>query len=78
MSNAAEDHNILAPQLLKRIVLSCDSPAEILVLTESLLLGVVLYLARKDQRRASGYLDALHQTVSERIATTPPKGSNHE
>lgn len=66
--SAADDHNVLAPEILKRMVMSCDSTAEILVLAESVLLGVVLYVARKDPRKASGYLDALHQTVSERLS----------
>jgi hypothetical protein len=67
--SAAKDHNILAPEILKRIVLSTDSIPEALVLTESIVMGVMLYAGRKDPKKAAEYLDQMTQAILERLAS---------
>lgn len=64
----AQEHNQIAPEILKRIVMSCDSTSQAMVMTESVLMGVVMFAARNDSRKAAEYVEQMTQSILERLA----------
>lgn len=76
--SAADRHNELAPEILKRIVRSSEKESEAMVLLESIVAGVCFYYARasdlnrpvEDSKRIAGHMiDALSGAAIERLAT---------
>lgn len=65
--NAANNHNHLAPELLRRVVEGTNSPAAMMVVVESLVMGACMYAARGKPRDAGLYLDQMTQAVTERL-----------
>lgn len=59
-------HNILAPELLTRLISETDTEAEALVVLESVTLGFLM-LFRPNPFEAGEILDALTQRVIERL-----------
>lgn len=67
--SATEDHNRLAPELLRRVVEGTGSPTEMMVVVESLVMGACLYAAGGKPRDAGLYLDQMTQAVTERLTS---------
>jgi hypothetical protein len=66
MMDAAENHNRLVPELLKRIVKETDGEAHCFIALESLILGVMLFY-RPKTREAAEFLDSMTTAVIERM-----------
>jgi hypothetical protein len=63
----SENHNRLAPELLKRLITEGGPESQVMVALESVILGVMLYY-RPQIKEAVEFLDTLTARVVERMA----------
>jgi hypothetical protein len=63
---APENHNRLAPAIVKQLVREGGTEAETMIVLESVILGLMLYF-RPDPRHAAEFLDVMTSAVLERM-----------
>jgi hypothetical protein len=64
--SGSENHNRLAPAIVKQLVREGGTEAEAMIVLESVILGAMLYF-RPDPRQAAEFLDSMTSAVLERM-----------
>lgn len=63
---SASNHNILAPEIVKRIIKETEGEPAAMVVLESVVLGVMLFY-RPQPRQAGEFLDSMTMAVIDRM-----------